>query len=66
MYSYDGDTVLDPYMGTGTKMIASNRCSNNFVGFESDKNCPNLLDKGIEYDVEPLIERESIFRLIEA
>jgi DNA modification methylase len=66
MYSYEGDTVLDPYMGTGATMIAANRCDRWFVGFEIDKNCPDLIDKRIDYDVKPLLERPPTYRLVEA
>lgn len=38
MYSVKGDTVLDPFMGTGTTMQAAMVSARNSVGFEIDKN----------------------------
>lgn len=34
MFSFVGDTVLDPFMGSGTTGIAARRCGRNSVGYE--------------------------------
>ena len=36
MFSFVGDTVLDPFMGTGTTNIACARWGRNSVGIELD------------------------------
>lgn len=36
MYSIKGDTVLDPFLGTGTTMVAAMAAGRNSIGFESD------------------------------
>ena len=36
MFSFVGDTVLDPFMGTGTTALAASRCGRNSVNFEID------------------------------
>ena len=36
MFSFVGDTVLDPFCGTGTTMIASLRHQRNSIGVETD------------------------------
>lgn len=36
MFSFVGDTVLDPFMGTGTTSLAASRWGRNSVGFEVD------------------------------
>ena len=36
MFSFVGDTVLDPFSGTGTTTIASAECGRNSIGFEID------------------------------
>jgi DNA modification methylase len=36
MFSFVGDTVLDPFMGTGTTSIAAARCGRNSIGCEID------------------------------
>ncbi|MBD3343724.1 MAG: site-specific DNA-methyltransferase [Chitinivibrionales bacterium] len=37
MYSLYGDTVLDPFLGTGTTMLAALACARNSIGVEIDK-----------------------------
>ena len=34
MFSFVGDTVLDPFMGTGTTLVAAARCQRNAIGVE--------------------------------
>jgi DNA modification methylase len=36
MFSFVGDTVLDPFMGTGTTNLAAARWGRHSVGFEVD------------------------------
>ena len=36
MFSFVGDTVFDPFMGTGTTLIAAARCGRNSIGCEID------------------------------
>jgi DNA modification methylase len=37
MFSFVGDTVLDPFLGTGTTTFAAMRCGRNSIGCEIDK-----------------------------
>ncbi len=37
MFSFTGDIVLDPFMGTGTTIIAAERCCRSSVGVEIDE-----------------------------
>ncbi len=37
MFSFVGDTVLDPFMGTGTTTIAASKCGRNSIAFEIDE-----------------------------
>jgi len=64
MYSYVGDTILDPYMGTGTTMLAAERCQRSSIGFEIDPACEELLQKRIEFDFLPLLEAPPKYDLI--
>ena len=34
MFSFVGDTVLDPFMGTGTTLVAAAKCQRNAIGVE--------------------------------
>ena len=36
MFSFAGDTVLDPFSGTGTTSIAAANCGRNSIGVEVD------------------------------
>jgi DNA modification methylase len=36
MFSFVGDTVLDPFVGTGTTMLAAARAGRNSIGVEID------------------------------
>jgi hypothetical protein len=45
MYSLHGDTVLDPFLGTGTTSLASMASNRNSIGYEID---PMFLDIIIE------------------
>lgn len=36
MFSFFGDTVLDPFCGTGTTMLAAMKCDRNSIGVEID------------------------------
>jgi modification methylase len=57
MYSYVGDTILDPYMGTGATMLAADRCSRSSIGFENDPQCEEWIRRRIDYDLRPLLDR---------
>jgi modification methylase len=36
MFSFVGDTVLDPFLGTGTSSVAAAQCGRNSIGYEVD------------------------------
>ena len=42
MFSFTEDTVLDPFMGTGTTLVAAAKCGRNAIGVEID---PSYLAK---------------------
>ncbi|MBN2294194.1 MAG: site-specific DNA-methyltransferase [Pirellulales bacterium] len=37
MFSFVGDTVLDPFLGTGTTSVAAAQCGRNSIGYEIDE-----------------------------
>jgi site-specific DNA-methyltransferase (adenine-specific) len=37
LYTYEGDLVLDPFMGSGSTAIAAIRTGRHFVGFDTDQ-----------------------------
>jgi DNA modification methylase len=36
MFSFAGDTVLDPFLGSGTTALAAMGCGRNSIGYEID------------------------------
>jgi DNA modification methylase len=47
MFSFVGDTVLDPFMGTGTTNVAAARCGRNSIGCEIDAHYFEMADRRI-------------------
>lgn len=46
MFSLHGDTVIDPFMGSGTTMIAAMCSARNSIGYEIDKGLqPSILER---------------------
>lgn len=48
MFSFYCDTVLDPFCGTGTTMIASMKCDRNSIGIEIDSEYCRMAAKRLE------------------
>ncbi len=47
MFSIKGDTVLDPFLGTGTTTLAALSCERNSIGIEIDENFSPVINKRI-------------------
>jgi len=54
MFSFVGDTVLDPFMGTGTTALAASKCGRNSVNFEIDQEYLDLAAKRLESELSTL------------
>jgi DNA modification methylase len=54
MFSFVGDTVLDPFMGTGTTGLAASKCGRNSVGFEIDKSYLNFAAERLQRELSTL------------
>lgn len=48
MYSVVGDTVLDPFLGTGTTTISAMASQRNSIGFEIDANFLPIIDGAVK------------------
>ena len=50
MFSYVGDTVLDPYMGTGATMMAAHLSGRRSIGYEIDEKVETLISQRLEFE----------------
>ena len=54
LYTYEGDVILDPFMGSGTTAIAALKTGRKFVGYESDPEYVKLAEERIAaYQLKP-------------
>ena len=54
MFSFVGDTVLDPFMGTGTTTVAAAKWGRNSIGFEIDRHYYKMAQKRISEETSSL------------
>ena len=57
MFSFTGDTVLDPFMGTGTTLVASARCGRNGIGVEIEPAYARMSKERIERQLTAIFRR---------
>jgi len=60
MFSFVGDTVLDPFLGTGTTTVAASKWGRNSVGFELDSHYFRLAEERISKDTSTLFSSVKI------
>src|SRR3989344_1606022 len=52
LYSFEGDVILDPFIGSGQTAIASIKTKRNYVGYDIDKSYCELAEKRIKEIIE--------------
>ena len=57
MFSFTGDTVLDPFSGTGTTMVAATKWGRNSVGIEIDPDYCQFAARRIRAENQSLFSR---------
>lgn len=60
MFSFVGDTVLDPFMGTGTTTVASAKWGRNSIGIEIDPHYYEMAEKRVRNETASLFSRAQI------
>lgn len=50
LYTFPGDLVLDPFMGSGQTALAALRCNRHFVGYETNPDYVRLAEERIKLD----------------
>jgi site-specific DNA-methyltransferase (adenine-specific) len=56
MFSFAGDTVLDPFMGTGTTLLAAARCGRNSIGVEIEPDFLNFAKSRLDRELNILFD----------
>lgn len=54
-YSKEGDTVFDPFMGSGTTAVACKELNRNFIGCEIEAKYCKIAEKRLKETVKALI-----------
>lgn len=60
MFSFAGDTVLDPFCGTGTTMLAALNTCRNSIGVDIDPEYCRMALRRLDSESGPLFARASI------
>jgi len=60
MFSFVGDTVLDPFLGTGTTTVAAAKTGRHSIGFEVDEQYFDLAHKRIANETASLFSKATI------
>ncbi len=65
MFSFADDTVLDPFMGTATTLLAAARCGRNSIGVEIEPAYVKMAKERLDKDLTSLIGDEGHSILID-
>ena len=60
MFSFVGDTVLDPFLGTGTTSVAAAKTGRNSIGFEVDDHYFELASMRLHNETSSLFSTTTI------
>lgn len=59
MFSFTGDTVLDPFMGTGTTLLAAAKCDRNAIGVELESDYIRIAQRRLDKQLSGLFSAET-------
>lgn len=65
MFSFIGETVLDPFLGSGTTTKAAKDLKRNSVGYEINKDYLSIIKQKVGINKKSLFDKESKFEIIE-
>jgi site-specific DNA-methyltransferase (adenine-specific) len=65
MFSFIDDTVLDPFLGSGTTTLAAKNLDRNSIGYEINRDFLPLIKQKIGMDSRELFKDEATFESIE-
>ena len=58
MFSFVSDTVLDPFLGSGTTMLAAKNLNRNSIGYEINPDFLNIIKRKVGIDETKLFENQ--------
>lgn len=64
-YSKEGDTILDPFLGSGTTLEACMRSNKNGIGFEINPQYEQYYIKRLHLDTSKIVQTKQINNLLE-
>ncbi|MEM1829904.1 MAG: site-specific DNA-methyltransferase [Desulfurococcaceae archaeon] len=69
LYSYIGETVLDPFLGTGTTCVVSKRLGRNCIGYEIDLELREAIEERLSINAKSLlhyvgVERQDVVEIV--
>ena len=59
MFSFTGDTILDPFMGTGTTLLAAAKCDRNAIGVELESDYIRIAQRRLNKQLSGLFSSET-------
>lgn len=60
LYSYYGETVLDPFLGTGTTCVVARRLGRNCVGYEIDLELREAIEERLGLKYAPILDSDKV------
>jgi site-specific DNA-methyltransferase (adenine-specific) len=65
MFSFIGDVVLDPFLGSGTTSLAAKNLDRNSIGYEINRDFLPVIKQKIGIDRRELFKDDATFEIIE-
>jgi len=65
LFSFVGETVLDPFLGSGTTTLVAKKLGRNSIGYEIDPTCIPIIKKKLKYGQKVLTKEEDVIEIIQ-
>jgi site-specific DNA-methyltransferase (adenine-specific) len=61
MYSFPGDIVLDPFMGSGTVAAVAKKLERHYIGYDLDPKCLKMSELSAAVITDAMIEKQESY-----